>query len=129
MKKVTILLLAVLLTAGVAWGKNFEITKKADDFTIKIVIDKNPPVVGDNNLTLTIKDSTGKNVIDAKVKLEYSMPAMPGMPAVNYKADAALKGNEYKAKMNFSMAGGWNMVIQITQAEKVKRVKLNVDVK
>ena len=57
------------------------------------------------------------------------MPAMPGMPAMNYKADAALKGNEYKAKVNFSMAGSWGMVVQITQAEKVKKVKLNVDVK
>jgi hypothetical protein len=129
MKKVTILLLAVLLMAGAAWGKNFEVTKKVDDFTVKVEIDKNQPIVGDNNLTLTIKDSTGKNIIDANVKVEYSMPAMPGMPAVNYKADAALKGNEYKARMNFSMAGGWNINIQITQAAKVKKVRLNVDVK
>jgi hypothetical protein len=129
MKKVTILLLVVLLVAGAAWGKNFEVTKKVDDFTVKVEVDKNPPIVGDNNLTLTIKDSTGKNIIDANVKLEYSMPAMQGMPAVNYKAEAALKGNEYRAKVNFSMAGGWNMIIQITQAGKVKKVKLNVDVK
>jgi len=129
MKKVTILLLVVLLMAGAAWGKNFEVNKKVDDLTIKVEMDKNPPIVGDNNLTLTIKDSTGKNVIDANVKLDYSMPAMQGMPAVNYKADATLKGNEYKAKMTFSMAGGWNINIQITQAGKVKKVKLNVDVK
>ncbi len=57
------------------------------------------------------------------------MPAMPGMPAMNYKADAALKGNEYKTKVDFSMAGSWSIVVQITQAEKVKKVKLNVDVK
>jgi len=78
---------------------------------------------------LTIKDNTGKNIIDANVKVEYGMAAMPGMPAVNYKTDAALKGNEYKAKVNFSMAGGWNFNIQITQAGKVKKVKLSVDVK
>ena len=129
MKKLTILLLAVLLMAGTAWGKNFEVTKKVDDFTVKVDIDKNPPIVGDNNLTLTIKDNTGKNIIDANVKVEYGMAAMPGMPAVNYKTDAALKGNEYKAKVNFSMAGGWNFNIQITQAGKVKKVKLSVDVK
>ncbi len=78
---------------------------------------------------MTIKDGSGKNITDAKVKVGYSMPAMPGMPAMNYKADATLKGNEYKAKVNFSMAGSWSMVVQITQAEKVKKVKLNVDVK
>ena len=129
MKRVTLLLLVVLLMSGAAWGKNFEVTKKVDDFTVKVEIDKNQPIVGDNNLTLTIKDGTGKNVIDANVKVDYTMPAMPGMPAMNYKADAALKGNEYKAKLNFSMAGSWNMVVQITQAQKVKKVKLNVDVK
>jgi hypothetical protein len=129
MKKILIFLFILLFVSGTLWGKNFEVTKKVDDFTVKVEIDKNQPIVGDNNLTLTIKDGTGKNIIDANVKLEYSMPAMPGMPAMNYKADAALKGNEYKAKVNFSMAGGWNFNIQITQAGKIKKVKFNVDVK
>lgn len=129
MKKVTILLLAVLLMAGTAWGKNFEVTKKVDDFTVKVEIDKSQPIVGDNNLTLTIKDNAGKNVIDAKVKVDYGMPAMPGMPAMNYKVDAVLKGIEYKAKLNFSMASAWNINIQMIQGEKIKKVRLNVDVK
>jgi hypothetical protein len=51
------------------------------------------------------------------------------MPAMNYKADAALKGDKYLAKLNFSMAGGWSLVVQITQAEKIKKVKISVDVK
>jgi hypothetical protein len=121
--------MVMALAVGSAWGKNYEVTKKVDDFTVKVDIDKNPPIVGDNNLSIAIKDGSGKNITNAKVKVEYSMPAMPGMPAMNYKADAALKGNEYKAKLNFSMAGSWGILVQITQAEKVKKVKLNVDVK
>jgi len=114
---------------GTAWGKNYEVTKKADGYTVRVEIDKNPPIIGDNNLSITIKDGSGKNITDAKIKIEYSMPAMPGMPAMNYKADATLKGNEYKARLNFSMVGSWSMVVRIIQAEKVKKVKLNVDVK
>jgi hypothetical protein len=49
------------------------------------------------------------------------------MPAMFYKADAELKGQEYKAKMNLSMAGSWNVTIQITQGEKVRRTKFTVD--
>jgi hypothetical protein len=129
MKGVKIFLLVFVLMVGTAWGKNYEVTKTVDDYTVKVDIDKNPPIVGDNNISIAIKDGSGKSITDAKIKIEYSMPAMPGMPAMNYKADATLKGNEYKAKLNFSMGGSWGMVVQITQGEKVKKVKLNVDVK
>jgi hypothetical protein len=131
MKKDILFLMGIvlILMVGTAWGKNYEVTKTVDGYTVKVEIDKNPPIQGDNNLSLTIKDGSGKIITDAKVKIEYSMPAMPGMPAMNYKADPTLKGNEYKAKLNFSMAGSWGIVVQITQAEKVKKVKLNVDVK
>jgi hypothetical protein len=44
-----------------------------------------------------------------------------------YKADAELKGSLDKAKMNLSMAGSWNITIQITQGDKVRKVKFNVD--
>jgi hypothetical protein len=129
MRKGLFFLMILTLAAGTAWGKNYEMTKKVDDLTVKFEIDKNPPIVGDNNLTVTIKDGSGKDVTDAKIKVEYSMPAMPGMPAMNYKTDAGLKGNEYKGKLNFSMSGSWNITLQITQGEKIRRVKLNVDVK
>ena len=129
MKRVMLLLMVSALMVGTAWGKNYEVTKKVDDYTVKVEIDKNPPIVGDNNMSVIIQDASGKNITDAKVKVGYSMPAMSGMPAMSYKADAALQGNEYKAKVNFSMAGSWNVEVQITQAQKVKKVKLNVDVK
>ena len=87
------------------------------------------PVAGENNMTIKIKDASNKNVTDAKVKVEYSMPAMPGMPAANYKADAALSGSEYKAKINFSMSGAWNTTIKITRGGKTASLKLNIDVR
>ncbi len=129
MKKGFIFLISLVLLAGTAWGKNYEVTKKVDDLTIKVDIDKNPPITGENNMSIMINDGSGKNVTDAKVRVEYTMPAMPGMPAMNYKTDATLKGNEYKAKLNFSMAGSWGIVVHITQAQKVKMAKLNLDVK
>jgi uncharacterized protein YneF (UPF0154 family) len=129
MKRVMLVFVVLALMVGSAWGKNYEVSKKVDDYTVKIEIDKNPPIVGNNNMSITIKDGSGKNITDAKVKVGYSMPAMSGMPAMSYKADGALQGNEYKAKVDFSMAGSWNVEVQIAQAQKVKKVKLNVDVK
>ena len=127
MKKIVYLLITLLLTTGLAFAKDYEVTKKADDYTVVVKIDKNPPVVGENNVTIEIKDAAGKNVTEAKVKLDYGMAAMPGMPAMFYKADAELKGTLYKAKMNLSMAGSWNITIQIIQGDKVRKAKFNVD--
>lgn len=64
---------------------------------------------------------------DAKVKVECSMPAMPGMPAMNYKTDAELKGDVYKAKMNLAMSGSWNIAVKISRGGKITTVKFNVD--
>ena len=80
-----------LLIAGIAYAKDYEVKKKAGQYDVEVKIDKNPPVVGDNNISIEIKDQSGKYVTDAKVKVDYSMPAMPGMPAMNYKEDAVLE--------------------------------------
>jgi len=129
MKRLMLAVMMGLLVAGVAWAKDFEVTKKAGDYTVVAKIDKNPPVNGENNLALDIKDAAGANVADAKVKVEYSMPAMPGMPAMNYKTDAELKGREYKAKLNFSMSGSWNIDVKISRGGKTAQTKFTVDVR
>ena len=127
MKKLAVFTLVLLLVAGVTYAKDYEVKKRAGDYAVEIKIDKNPPVVGDNNMEIEIKDAAGKYVTDAKVKVEYSMPAMPGMPAMNYKTDAELKGNEYKTRMNLSMSGAWNVAVKITRGGKTTTVKFNVD--
>ncbi|MFI5294304.1 MAG: FixH family protein [Thermodesulfovibrionales bacterium] len=127
MKKITIVSMVLLLIAGIAYAKSYEVTKKIGEYTVVATIDKNPPVVGDNNITIEVKDAAGKAVTDAKVKVEYSMPAMPGMPAMDYKTDAALKGNAYQAKMNLSMAGGWNVAVKTMRSGKAATIKFSVD--
>ncbi len=129
MKRLAVLMLVVLMVAGVAYAKDYEVSKKAGEYTVDVKIDKNPPVAGNNNMDITVKDSGGKMVTDAKVVVEYSMPAMTGMPAMNYKADAALKGETYKATMNLSMAGSWNVTVKITRADKIQSAKFTVDAK
>ena len=131
MKKIiTVLTVAAfLMTCGMALAKDYELTKKAGDYNIQIKIDKNPPVTGINKMTVAIKDIAGKSVTDATVALDYGMPAMPGMGAMNYKTGATLKGNSYLASINFSMSGPWFINIKITHGGKTQTVKLNVDIK
>ena len=112
---------------GIAYAKSYEVTKKVGEYTVAAMIDKNPPVVGDNNITIEVKDAAGRAVTDARVKVEYSMPSMPGMPAMNYKSDAALKGSSYQAKMNLSMSGSWNVSVKTLRGGKTATMRFSVD--
>ena len=128
MKKIILVTMALLLLiAGVISAKGMEINQKAGDFNVTVTMDKNPPAAGINNLQVDIKDASGKNITDAKVRVDYTMPAMPGMPAMNYKTDAVLSSQIYAAKLNFSMSGAWNVAVKIIRDGKTSSVKFNVD--
>lgn len=129
MKKPAIIGLVLLLAAGVAYAKEYEVAKKAGEYDVVVRIDRNPPIVGDNNVSITVKDAAGHHVRDAQVKVDYSMPAMPGMPPMNYKTDAVLKGDEYKTTLGLSMAGSWNITVKIAREGKASSMKLTVDAK
>lgn len=129
MKRFVLAVMLVVLVAGTAAAKDYEATKKAGDYTVVVKIDKNPPITGDNNVSVIVKDKAGAEVKDAKVAVEYSMAAMPGMPAVRVKNDAELKGNEYKTKANFSMPGGWGIAVMISRGDKKAQAKFSVDVR
>ena len=128
MKKMILLTVALLLiAAGAVFAAGLEVKQKAGEYNVEIKLDKNPPAVGNNNMGIEVKDASGQYVTDAKVKVDYSMPAMPGMPAMNYKTDAVLSGQKYSAKMNLSMSGSWNVAVKITKGGKTSTVKFNVD--
>ena len=129
MKKLAVFTLVLLFTAGVVYAKDYEVKKKAGDYDVTVKIDRNPPIVGDNNISMIIKDASGQHVRDAQVKVEYSMPPMPGMPPMNYKTDAVQKGDEYKATLGLSMPGSWNIVVKITREGKTSTMKFTVDAK
>ncbi|MFA4911549.1 MAG: FixH family protein [Desulfobacteria bacterium] len=129
MKKLVLAVLVVLMMTGLAVAKEFEVTKKAGDYTVTIKIDRNPPVTGENKVSVVIKDKGGADVKDAKVSVEYSMPAMSGMPAMQYKADAKLTGSEYQAKLNYSMSGAWDTIVRISRGNKKTQAKFNIDVR
>jgi YtkA-like len=129
MKKLTVLVLAILMAATIVYAKDYEVTKKAGDYNVVIKIDKNPPIAGQNNMEVGVTEASGKVVTDAKVLVSYSMPAMTGMPPMSYKAEAQLKGNVYKTTINYSMSGSWNNEIRITRNGKTTSTKFTIDAK
>jgi hypothetical protein len=131
MKKICLFVAALILALGVGLvgAKDYEMTKKTGDLTVVVKMDRNPPATGSNKMSIAIADASGKAVVDAAVSVEYGMPAMSGMGAMNYKAAGALKGDSYLAAIDFSMSGPWYVNIKINRDGKTQTVKLNVDVK
>jgi uncharacterized GH25 family protein len=128
MKKIIAVVVILLLSAGVAFAKAYEVNKKAGDYSVNIKMDKNPPSVGMNNMEIAVTDKGGKPVKDAKVVVEYSMPAMPGMAPMKYKADAKPDGEKYNASLNISMPGPWSVNVRISVAGKTVSTKFTFDV-
>jgi hypothetical protein len=128
MKKGTVILAILFLAFGLAYAKDYTVTKKAGSYTVNVRMDKNPPIAGETNMVISIQDAAGADVVDATVVVEYSMPAMPGMPAMNYKTKTDTKNKKYMATVDFSMSGSWNINIKIARAGKIQSVKFNVDV-
>ncbi len=127
MTKLLVFLLILFLIAGTAFAKGYKLKKTVGEYEAEVKIDRSPPVIGDNNIEIEIKDAGGKNVADAKVLVNYYMPPMPRMVPMNYTTDAKLKGEKYKATMNFIMSGPWIIAVKITHEGKTRTAKFNVD--
>ncbi len=128
MKKILLVLITFLLVSPVVSAANLELKKKVGDYDVIALLDKNPPVIGKNNLSIEIKDKSGKAVSDAKVTVEYGMPAMPGMPPHNAKKNTEFKNGKYFALIEFSMRGAWNIDLKIDRGSKISTAKFTVDV-
>ena len=116
------------LVAVLAGAASLADSKKASGYDVAILIDRNPPVMGVNNLEVEIKGADGQAVTDAKVLVNYYMPPMPRMAPMNYRADAPFKGGKYRLAMNFIMEGPWYIVVKISHQGKTASAKFNVNV-
>src|SRR5512139_3609424 len=127
LKKCIICMWVLLLAGTIVYAKGYEARKKVGDYEAGVKIDRSPPALGDNNIDIELKDAVGNSITDAKVLINYYMPPMPRMAPMNYTTDASLKGDKYRAKMNFIMSGPWIIAIKINHGGKISTAKFNVD--
>ncbi len=127
MKRMLIVVLMVLV-AGAAYAGSLEVTKKAGSNTVTVTLRSDPPATGVNPVTVSVRDAAGRPVTTAAVVVEYGMPGMPGMPPMSYREPLALAGQVYTGKLNFSMAGPWQVSVKVKQGGKTNAVKFSTDV-
>jgi hypothetical protein len=126
-RRVLVCLAACAFLVGTAGAAALELKKKAGNYDVELRIDRNPPVVGDNGLSLKITDGDGAVLKDAKVLVNYYMPPMPRMAPMNYKTSAKLKKDSYTVSMHLIMAGPWVIVVKITVGDKTTSARFQID--
>ncbi len=129
MKKVTLFLLSAILLAGTLYAAQYEVVKKADDLQIKVMMENDPPTKGENDMRIILTDPEGNPVTKARIKVDYSMPPMENMPTMIYKTRAKFNGGMYRATVNFSMSGRWDIHVSVKRPGKsLAKVSFSVNV-
>src|SRR4030042_2271414 len=113
MKHIILILMVLFLSIGPACGMDYEVTKKAADYTVQVKIDRNPPAVGDNNIMIWLKDAAGSNVKGATITVDYSKSTMFWMPVKKYHVYAQPHENNYHAILELPTQGSWSVPINI----------------
>ena len=128
--RAVLLSLVIFLISGPAvHAGDYKVRKRAGPYTVDMAINRNPPVLGVNEISITLRDTEGRCLSGARVAVNYSMPPMPGMVPMNYTVPAAPYGNGYRARMNFIMTGPWNIAVRLQAGGAHVKVVFPIDVR
>lgn len=117
MKNLIKIVLGFFLTFGFLHAELLEQNGQKDGFDIKLTSIK-ALVVGKNDFVIELsKDS--KVVDNAKVKIKFFMPEMPGMPYMESEENAILVDGKYKVSINISMGGTWQYQLKFKASDEV----------
>ena len=99
---------------------------------VDLTTDPSPPARGKNNLTVTLKEGTGKPLAGAKVAVTFYMAAMPamGMAAMKAQTDLTDQGNGiYTGSIDLQSGGTWQVTVAATKdGQAIAGKQLNVSV-
>jgi len=123
-----LILFFILAIGGAACAKNLELQKKSADYAVEIKLDRNPPIVGDNEMEVHIKDARGQFLPGLQPAVNYYMLPMPRMAPMNYTISAKPYKHYYRVSMNFIMSGPWVIAIKIPASGRTRTIKFNIDV-
>jgi Cu(I)/Ag(I) efflux system membrane fusion protein len=128
MRTTTSALLAAIVLAGCA-RKPVGEALHAGDFEVRLALEPDPPVAGDNTLHVELADAAGKPVDGARLSLVYDMPAMGAMPEMKGEGETkASNGGRYEVKYPLPMMGDWSVSVTIEapgHAAATLRLKLS----
>ncbi len=103
------------------------VTHLAGNFKIQIKLDPEKPKIGNNQLTLIIRDSKDQPVTDADIQTYAEMPAMGSMQAMREPISIENSGTSlYQGRYSLPMNGSWPITINIS-SKSLGKAKLVFD--
>jgi len=123
-QRAIVLLLTLLFTSLHAAA----FTKEASFRTTHVTITSNKPLATGSNQLFFHLTKNKEPLHDVNVKVRAFMPTMPGMPAMESKAEAvALGEGNFRTTLNLAMHGTWQLHLFITpKTGKKSRIKTSL---
>ena len=114
-----LLLLIFILTGCRRSGQDLS------DVGASLVVNPNPPQIGEALVTLTLSDSAGQPITGAKVELEGNMSHAGMAPTLAQPTE--VNPGRYEAPLEFNMAGDWFILVRATLPDG-RKLERQVDV-
>lgn len=113
-KTIIIILLSTLLAVALAGcgGEGDDEQTVVEDVTIMVMVDPDPPAVGDTMLMVSVTDVDGNAITDASVYV-YGNMDHEGMEPEEGNADMSMN-DMYHVPFHWSMGGGWILDVTVT---------------
>ncbi|MBI1876760.1 MAG: FixH family protein [Chloroflexi bacterium] len=96
------------------------------DVGVDVVVNPNPPQVGQATVTLTLTDANGQPITGAQIELEGNM-THAGMAPTQAQQPSEVAPGRYEAPLEFSMAGDWFILVKATLPDG-RKLERQVDV-
>ena len=127
MKSLFKAVLALFLAVGILNADPLLQEGNKNGYDVKLSSEKSL-VVGSNDISIELlKD--GEILSDAKVKIKFFMPEMPGMPYMEDEQKGKLVDGVFMLKTNFSMSGTWQYQLKFKTSDgKVHKIRGSVNI-
>jgi hypothetical protein len=127
MKNIFLLLFILLLAFSNVQARSLTLITRTGIYEVEITMDRNPPILGDNGIEISVKEVSGRPVTEAQVLVNYYMPPMPRMAPMNFRTVGKPKGDKYRAYMKLIMNGPWIIAVKISANGKITTAKFNIE--
>jgi hypothetical protein len=110
-----IFLLVVAFTGCRQSAQQADSTSAESTITIDLVVEPDPPAMGDTTLIVTLTDADGDPIDDATIEAVGDMDHA-GMQPVNGEIEDGTDG-EYRIPFEWTMGGDWTVTLTVTLAD------------
>jgi hypothetical protein len=120
----------LLIIPGICVAAGYVETAKTGGYSVRATFDKSRPVPGPNRVEIAVTDTALHPVREAQVRIDYSMPSLPGKPPMMaYSTAAKPIDGRYEATIDLTMKGLWKMEVSITAAQRTEKAVFSFEVR